>query len=88
MVGHFTGGEPLRAVLPKLLDTRRKRRMEKEDKNDLLSSYEDDAGKVAGYGLQLTWDVPQGKHNGVLDVRVCWHDILAQFNFGMKGLAF
>ena len=41
-----------------------------------------------GYGLQLTYDVPMGKYNGVLCVRVCWHDIvyLAQLNFAKKEL--
>ena len=44
-----------------------------------------------GYGMQLTYDVPaMGQYNGVLCVRVCWHDIvyLAQVNFAQKALAF
>jgi hypothetical protein len=45
---------------------------------------------VTGYGLQLTYDVPQGKYNGTLAVRVCWHDIVyvSQVNFGKKELAY
>ena len=55
------------------------------------SSERDEGGTYTGYGLQLTYDViPMGKYNGVLCVRVCWHDIvyLAQVNFAKKALLF
>ena len=68
LVGHFTGGEPIRAILPKVLGQK------------ISDSSSDccEEGNVAGtvYGLQLTFDVPQGKHNGTLCVRVCWYDIV------------
>ncbi len=40
------------------------------------------------YGELLTWDVFEGKHNGMLDVRVCWHNIvyLAHVDFATKVL--
>ncbi len=43
-----------------------------------------------GYGVQLTWDVAEGKHNGMLDVSVCWHDIvyLAHVDFAKKVLVY
>ena len=80
VVGHFTGGEPLRAVLPKVL-----RGGDTEQTSD---------GGVDGtytrYGMQLIYDVPLGQYNGVLCVRVCWHDIVycAEFNFAQKAFAF
>ncbi len=79
VVGHFTGGEPLRAVLPKVMG-----------RQDTTRSSESEGGTYTGYGLQLTYDVPKGKYNGVLCVRVCWHDIvyLAQLNFAKKELLF
>ena len=80
VVGHFTGGEPLRAVLPKV----------KGKKDMARSSEEGEGGTNTGYGMQLTYDVPMGQYNGVLCVRVCWHDLvyLAQVNFAQKALAF
>ena len=79
VVGHFSGGEPLRAVLPKVIG-----------RQDTTGSSESEGGTYTGYGLQLTYDVPMGKYNGVLCVRVCWHDIvyLAQLNFAKKELLF
>ena len=77
VVDHFTGEEPLRAVLPKVMG-----------RQDTTRSSESEGGTYTGYGLQLTYDVPKGKYNGVLCVRVCWHDIvyLAQLNFAKKEL--
>ncbi len=45
---------------------------------------------VASYGVQLTWGVPEGKHNGMLDVCVCWHDIvyLAHVDFAKSNLVY
>ncbi len=55
VVGYFTGGEPLRAILPKV----------QVQKINEQSSDCTEEGNVpgTGYGLQLTYDVPQGKHN-------------------------
>jgi hypothetical protein len=43
-----------------------------------------------GYGVKLMYDVPQGKHTGVFEVRVCWHNVVyqAQVDFGIKYLRF
>ena len=82
VVGYFTGGEPLRAILPKV----------QVPKTNEQSSDCTEEGNVpgTGYGLQLTYDVPQGKHNGTLCVRVCWHDIVyrSQVEFGKKQLTY
>ncbi len=91
LVGHFTGGEPLRAVLPKDVKGRGQRYV--QEKVSILlsqSSDEGDVGHGVGYGLQLTFDVPVGKHIGVLDVRICWHDIVyqAQVDFGRQKLQY
>jgi hypothetical protein len=45
---------------------------------------------VSEYGVKLVFDVPEGKHNGLLDVRVCWHNAVyqAQVEFGAKYLRF
>jgi hypothetical protein len=91
MVGHFTGGEPLRVVLPKGKEERRKqRRMKVVESNEVEVSHEEDRSSVVGYGVQLTFDVRDGSHNGILDVRVCWHDIVhqAQVDFGKKELLY
>jgi hypothetical protein len=83
VVGYFTGGEPLRAILPKVL----------VQKKSELSSDCSEEGNVpgTGYGLQLTYDVPQkGKLNGTLCVRVCWRDIVYRslVEFGKKELTY
>ena len=82
VVGYLTGGEPLRAILPKLL------RGKQNESSSVATEEGNDA--VTGYGLQLTHDVPQGKCNGTLVVRVCWHDIVyvSQVNFGKKELTY
>jgi hypothetical protein len=67
-VGHFVGGETLRAVLPK----------------------PDAKGSLSAYGVKVTFDVPENKFTGTLDVRICWHSIVyrAEVDFGMKNLLF
>ncbi len=82
LVGHFTGGEPLRAILPKVLGQKRI--------NLSSDCCEEDNVAGTGYGLQLTFDVPQGKHNGTLCVRVCWHEIVYRplVEFGKKELTY
>ncbi len=44
----------------------------------------------SGYGVKLSYDVPQSKFNGTLDVRVCWHSLvyLAKVDFGPNNLSF
>ncbi len=84
VVGYFTGGEPLRAILPKVLRGKRKQK----DSSSVGTEEGNDA--VMGYGLQLKHDVPHGKFNGTLVVRVCWHEIVyvSQVNFGKKELVY
>ncbi len=88
--GHFTRGEPLRAVLPKGKKQNKKGFLLSEAKEKFESSHGDDMSNVAGYGVQLTWDVPEGKHNGMLDGRVCWHEIvyLAHVDFAQRMLIY
>jgi hypothetical protein len=90
LVGHFTGGEPLRAVLPKDMKGRGHRNVQDKNSTLLQSSAEGDVGHGVGYGVQLAFDVPVGKHIGVLDVRICWHDVVyrAQVDFGRKKLQY
>ena len=42
------------------------------------------------YGVKLTYDVPQTKFNGALEVRVCRHSLvyLAEVDFGRNNLVF
>ncbi len=90
VVDHLTGGEPLRAVLPKEKKGRGQRNVQEKDSSLLQLRVEGDVVHGVGYGVQLTWDVPVGKHNGVLDVRICWHDVVyqAQVDFGRKKLQY
>ena len=91
MVGHFTGGEPLRAVLPKgKVEGTQQRRMNVVERKEVAVSHEEDRSSVVGYGVQLTFDVRDGNHNGILDVRVCWYDIVyqAQVDFAKKELLY
>ncbi len=90
IVGHFAGGETLRAVLPKPENNGR-------TENSIFreeSSYEDERCPrkevVTGYGVKLVYDVPHNKYNGTLDVRVCWHSLvyLAEVDFGRNNLSF
>ncbi len=59
-------------------------------KNEVEVSHEEDRSSVVSYGVQLTFDIRDGNHNGILDVRVCWHDIVyqAQVDFGKKELLY
>ncbi len=89
LVGHLIGGETLRAVLQK------ETQVEGKGKGKLLlhlpkTTEDHDTRKIAGYGVKLSYDVPLGKHNGQLEVRVCWHNIVcqAQVDFGVKYLIF
>ena len=91
MVGNFTGGEPLRAVLPKgKVEGTQQRRMNVVESKEIVGSHEEERSSVVGYGVQLTFDVRDGNHNGILDVRVCWHYIVyqAQFDFAKKELLY
>ncbi len=71
-VGHLSGGENLRSLIPK------KRRGEQSTSSSSIVIERKTKTETTGYCLQLTYDVPQGTYNGVLHVRVCWHDILYQ----------
>ncbi len=87
LVGHLIGGETLRTVLPKNdVGTGRRNLGIK----GIVSSAVAGTKSVTGYGVKLTFNVPQGKHNGVLDVKVCRHNIVyqAQVDFGIKFLNF
>ena len=90
ILGDFVGGETLRAVLPKpdckVRKQRTTLRAESSGKNELLQQED----RVSGYGVKLSYDVPQTKFNGTLDVRVCWHSVvyLAELDFGRNNLSF
>ena len=90
IVGHFVGGETLRAVLPKpdckVRKQRTTLRAESSGENELLQQED----RVSGYGVKLSYDAPQTKFNGTLDVRVCWHSLvyLAEVDFGRNNLSF
>jgi hypothetical protein len=90
VVGHFTGGEPLRAVLPKEKKAKQKDDVLAADKDVFEGSHGKEWQNALGYGVQLTWDVAEGKHNGMLDVRVCWHDIVyrAHVDFAKNQLVY
>ena len=88
IVGHFVGGETLRAVLPKPEKQGRKERCtfrEESSSEDARSPLKE---VVTGYGVKLVYDVPQNKFNGTLDVRVCWHSLvyLAEVDFARNNL--
>ena len=88
IVGHFVGGETLRAVLPKPEKQGRKERCtfrEESSSEDARSPLKE---VVTGYGVKLVYDVPQNKFNGTLDVRVCWHSLvyLAEVDFVRNNL--
>jgi hypothetical protein len=82
VVGNLIGGRPLRAVLPK--DNKERGQCNVQEKESILlqSSQEGYVVHGVGYGVQLTSDVTVGKYDGVLDVRVCWHDICQKTRSG------
>ncbi len=93
IIGYLSGGELLRAVLSKADKRVCKVRAKANDVYDGSSNIDMDISSTyrgSGYGLQLTWDVPAGTFNGVLDVRICWHDTVyqAQVDFTQKQLIF
>jgi hypothetical protein len=75
LVGHLKGGETLRTVLPKNEVGTGRRNLGMQG---IGSSATAGTKSATSYGVKLTFDVPQGKHNGVLDVKVCWHNIVYQ----------
>ncbi len=89
IVGHLSGGECLRALIPK---TSRKNRACKEIASSagIQLQVGTPPTSSSGYCLQLTYDVPQETYNGLLHVRVCWHEVVyrAEVNFGPSALAF
>ena len=90
VVGHFVGGETLRAVLPKPNFQGRKRSTTVQSQSSVEDELSPQREGVSGYGVKLTYDVPHGKFNGSLEVRVCWHSLvyLAEVDFGSKNLVF
>jgi hypothetical protein len=80
LVGHLVGGESLRVVLPK-----EARRSPDDTSSCIVHAL---PKRTTGYGVKLTFDVPQGKHNEQLEVRVCWHNVVYQghVDFGNKYL--
>ncbi len=80
LVCHLVGGETLRVVLPK-----EARRSPHETSSCNVHAL---FKTTTGYGVKLTFDIPQGKHNGHLQVRVCWHNVVYQshVDFGNKYL--
>jgi hypothetical protein len=90
IVGNFVGGETLRAVRPKPEGKVRMQRtaLREESSGDNDLSQQEERG--SGYGVKLSYDVPQTKFNGTLDVRVCWHSLvyLAKVDFGPNNLLF
>ena len=85
IVGHLTGGESLRLVLPKEGGNRRQSKRCKDGEAGAAQAL---PLRGSGYGVKLVYDVPIGKHNGLLDVRVCWHNVVyqAQVEFVAKYL--
>ena len=88
IVGHFVGGETLRAVLPKPDGKARKRRTRLREESSGENELSEPEERGSGYGVKLSYDVPQGKFNGTLDVRLCWHSLvyLAKEDFGRNNL--
>ena len=60
VVGRFTTGQTIRVVRPA----------------DVLTVHPFKLSESKCSGLQLTFDVPRGKSNGNLTVRVCWCTIV------------
>ncbi len=60
------------------------------ESNEVVVSHEEDRSSVVGYGVQFSFDVRDGSHNGILDARLCWHDIVcqAQVDFAKKELLY
>jgi hypothetical protein len=87
IVGHLIGGETLRTVVKKEQQGRGKGKR-RSSKQEVTGDFVPSTG--TGYGVKLTYDVPQGRHNGQLTVRVCWQSIVyvAQVDYGAKHLVF
>ena len=79
--------ETLRTVLPKNEGVTGRQNL---GMKGIGSSAASGTKSVTGCGVKFTFDVPQGKHNGVMDVKVCWHNIVyqAQVDFGVKFLIY
>jgi hypothetical protein len=89
VVGHLSGGECLRSLLPKT--PRITRACKKSSSSSSIESeVHTPPNSSSRYCLQLTYDVPQETYNGMLHVRVCWHEVIfrADVNFGASALAF
>ncbi len=80
----------MRAVQPKLDGKVRKQRTALREESSGENELSQQEERISGYGVKLSYDVPQTKFNGTLDVRVCWHSLvyLAKVDFGPKNLSF
>jgi hypothetical protein len=78
---NFNEGDNIRVIRSKELRDGRKR-----DKNNAVmgikTEREEGGHRHVGYGLKLTFDLPQGKAVGKLKIRACWHDIVFRNEFG------
>ena len=90
IVGHFVGGETLRAVQPKPDSKVRKQRTALREESSGENELSQQEERVSGYGVKLSYDVPPKNFNCTLDVRVCWHSLvyLAKVDFGPNNLSF
>ena len=85
IVGHLSGGECLRTLFPR--ETKRAKPRRRATGSSVNADVnEEGVTSGSGYSLQLTYDVFEGKYNGVLHVRVCWHEVvyLAQVEFAKR----
>ena len=87
IVAHLSGGECLRSLLPKTSRKTSRKTRASSSSNELEVGTPPNSS--SGYCLQLTYDVPQQTYNGMLHVRVCWHEVVyrAELNFGASELA-
>ena len=78
----FREGDNIRVIRPKL--PRMSTREGTEQRQD-VENYNGTAAQgkgSVGYGLKLTFVLPEGKAVGVLKVRACWNDIVFRNEFG------
>jgi hypothetical protein len=79
--GNFNEGDNIRVIRPK--ESRAGRKRDKDnDVHGLKTERKECGHRHVGYGLKLTFDLPQGKAVGKLKIRACWHDIVFRNEFG------
>jgi hypothetical protein len=78
---NFNEGDNIRVIRPK--ESRAGRKRDKDnDVHGLKTERKECGHRHVGYGLKLTFDLPQGKAVGKLKIRACWHDIVFRNEFG------